>query len=114
MQALKRYPSLRIALSECGIGWISYFTERADFSHEQHKAWTHSNTIFGDRKPSEVFKQHFSSCFIDDAYGLKNIDEIGEDNISYECDYPHSDTLWPFVPERLVAHDQASQRYADR
>ena len=48
-----------------------------------------------------MFRQHFTSCFIDDAYGLRNIDLIGEDNISYECDYPHSDTLWPHVPERL-------------
>lgn len=21
--------------------------------------------------------------------------------IAYECDYPHSDSLWPYVPERL-------------
>ena len=48
-----------------------------------------------------MFRQHFTSCFIDDAYGLKNIESIGEDNIAYECDYPHSDTLWPNVPERL-------------
>lgn len=48
-----------------------------------------------------MFRQHFTSCFIDDAYGLQNIDRIGEDNIAYECDYPHSDTLWPHVPERL-------------
>ena len=48
-----------------------------------------------------MFRQHFTSCFIDDAYGLQNIERIGEDNIAYECDYPHSDTLWPHVPERL-------------
>ena len=101
LQALQRYPSLRIALSESGIGWIPYLTERADFSHQQHNAWTHSKAIFGGRKPSEVFRQHFLSCFIDDAFGLKNIDSIGIDNIAYECDYPHSDTLWPNVPERL-------------
>lgn len=101
LKALAEHPTLRIALSESGIGWIPYLTERADFSHEQHKAWTNSNTIFGERKPSEVFRQHFLSCFIDDAYGLNNIDAIGEDNIAYECDYPHSDTLWPHVPERL-------------
>lgn len=81
LEAFKRYPSLRIALSESGIGWVPYLMERADFSHEQHKAWTNSNTIFGTRKPSEVFRQHFTSCFIDDAYGLRNIDLIGEDNI---------------------------------
>jgi hypothetical protein len=92
---------LRIALSESGIGWIPYLMERADFSHMQHRAWTNSDTIFGDRKPSEVFRKHFTSCFIDDAFGLQNLDAIGEDNVSYECDYPHSDTLWPHVPERL-------------
>jgi hypothetical protein len=30
-------------------------------------------------KPSEIFKRHFSSCFSDDAYGLRNLDLIGED-----------------------------------
>ena len=101
LAALQNYPTLRIALSESGIGWIPYLMERADFSHGQHKAWTHSDAIFQGRKPSEVFRQHFLSCFIDDAFGLKNIEAIGEDNICYECDYPHSDTLWPYAPERL-------------
>jgi hypothetical protein len=41
------------------------------------------------------------TCFIDDEFGLHNVDWIGENNISYECDYPHSDCLWPEAPERL-------------
>ena len=101
LDALRRYPTMKIALSESGIGWIPYLMERADYSHEQHHAWTHSNSYFGDAKPSEVFKKHFTSCFIDDAYGLRNIDLIGEDNIMYEVDYPHSDTPWPNAPEVL-------------
>lgn len=101
LSALHRYPTLRIALSESGIGWIPYLMERADFSHGQHKAWTNSESIFKGAKPSDVFKRHFLSCFIDDAFGLQNVDAIGIDNIAYECDYPHSDTLWPNVPERL-------------
>ena len=101
LAALNRYPDLRIALSESGIGWIPYLLERADFSHEQHKAWTNSEAIFHGRKPSDVFRQHFTSCFIDDAFGLQNLGAVGEDNACYECDYPHSDTLWPLVPERL-------------
>ena len=48
-----------------------------------------------------MFRRHFLNCFIDDAFGLQNIQFIGEDNIAYECDYPHSDTLWPEVPENL-------------
>jgi hypothetical protein len=99
LSALQRYPSLKLALSEGSIGWVPYFMERADFSHMQHHAWTHSD--YQGLKPSEVFKRHFLNCFIDDAFGLKNIDSIGEDNIAYECDYPHSDSLWPHAPERL-------------
>lgn len=91
---------MRIALSEGGIGWVPYFLERSDFSNSRHRGWT--NSIYqGDLKPSDVFKKHFLNCFIDDAFGLQNIDFIGEDMIAYECDYPHSDTLWPEVPERL-------------
>jgi hypothetical protein len=99
LEALQRYPTMKIALSEGGIGWVPYFMERADFSNSRHKAWT--NSRFQDMKPSEMFKRHFLNCFIDDAFGLQNIQFIGEDNIAYECDYPHSDTLWPEVPERL-------------
>ncbi len=99
LDALLEYPDLKIALSESGIGWIPYFMERADFSHARHKAWTHSS--FGGKKPSDIFKQHFMSCFIDDAFGLKNLDALNEDMVAYECDYPHSDTLWPEVPEYL-------------
>jgi predicted TIM-barrel fold metal-dependent hydrolase len=99
LEALHRYPNMRIALSEGSIGWVPYFMERADFSHERHKAWTHSK--FQGLKPSDVFKRHFMNCFIDDRFGLKNLDEIGEDMVAYECDYPHSDSLWPNVPERL-------------
>ncbi len=99
LDALVRYPGMKIALSEGSIGWVPYFLERADFTHEHHKAWTHSS--FRGSKPSEVFRKHFLNCFIDDAFGLKNLEDIGEDMVAYECDYPHSDTLWPLSPERL-------------
>jgi predicted TIM-barrel fold metal-dependent hydrolase len=99
LKALQKYP-LKIALSEGGIGWIPYFLERADFTYEHHHAWTHSD--FGGKKPSDVFREHFMTCFIDDAFGLKNIDAIGEDNVSYECDYPHSDSVWPDSADYLL------------
>jgi predicted TIM-barrel fold metal-dependent hydrolase len=99
LSALERYPTMKIALSECGLGWIPYFMERADFSHARHKAWTHSG--FQGKKPSDIFKKHFMVCFIDDAYGLRNLDLMNQDLVAYECDYPHSDTLWPEAPEHL-------------
>ena len=100
LRALQRYPDLKVALSEGGIGWIPYFLERADFTFEHHHEWTH--TDFGGRKPSDIFREHFITCFIDDKFGVKNRDDIGVDIICYECDYPHSDTVWPEAPEYLM------------
>jgi predicted TIM-barrel fold metal-dependent hydrolase len=95
----KRYPNLRMALSEGGIGWIPYLLERADFTHGHHNAWTNSN--FGGKTPSDIFRKHIISCFIEDRFGLHNLDYIGEDMVMYECDYPHSDSVWPYSAEKL-------------
>ncbi|MFW6093313.1 MAG: amidohydrolase family protein [Pseudomonadota bacterium] len=100
LDALHRYPDLKIALSEGGIGWIPYFLERADFTYEHHHQWTH--TDFRGKKPSDVFREHFITCFIDDRFGVKNRHDVGTDIICYECDYPHSDTVWPNTPEYLM------------
>jgi predicted TIM-barrel fold metal-dependent hydrolase len=97
--ALRRFPDLRIALSEGGIGWIPYFLERADYTYKHHRHWTHQN--FGDRLPSDVFRQHIITCFIDDAAGIEARHRIGVDTITWECDYPHSDSTWPAAPEQL-------------
>ena len=97
----KRYPDLRMALSEGGIGWVPYFLERADFTYEHHHEWTFSD--FGAERPSDVFKRHIISCFIDDQFGIKNLEYMNADMVCYECDYPHSDTVWPNVPEYLWA-----------
>ena len=48
-------------------------------------------------------KRHFCHCFLWDPYGLKNLSEVGEDNVTYEVDYPHSDALWPDAAEHLWA-----------
>lgn len=100
LEALHRYP-LKIAMSESGIGWIPYLLERADYANYQHTAWTHSGSYLNGKKPSQVYKEHFYSCFIDDAYGCRNLDLVGEDQVCYEVDYPHSDAPWPDAPEIL-------------
>ena len=99
-QTLRRYPALKFALSEGGIGWIPYFLDRADYVYDHHHAWTHQD--FGGRKPSELFREHVVTCFIDDPAGIRSRHDVGIDTITWECDYPHSDTTWPRAPERLA------------
>ncbi|ACC43146.1 metal-dependent amidohydrolase [Mycobacterium marinum M] len=96
---IKEYPDLKIALSEGGTGWIPYFLERADRTFEMHSTWTHQN--FGGKIPSEVFREHFLTCFISDKVGVALRNMIGIDNIAWEADYPHSDSMWPGAPEEL-------------
>jgi len=95
----KDHPKLKIALSEGSIGWVPYFLERAECTVRQHGQWTNLN--LGGLSPTEIFRRHFITCFIEDDFGLKNRHEIGIDNITWECDYPHSDTQWPHAPEML-------------
>jgi predicted TIM-barrel fold metal-dependent hydrolase len=97
---IKAYPELKIALSEGGTGWIPYFLDRADRTYDMHSTWTGQD--FGGKLPSEVFREHFMTCFIADPIGILLRHEIGIDNICWEMDYPHSDSLWPNAPEQLM------------
>jgi len=99
-RVIKDYPDLRVALSEGGTGWIPYFLDRLDRTYDMHHLWTGQD--FGDQLPSQVFRQHFLTCFIADPIGIKLRQEIGIDNIAWECDYPHSDSSWPEAPEELA------------
>jgi predicted TIM-barrel fold metal-dependent hydrolase len=99
-RVIKNYPDIRIALSEGGTGWIPYFLDRVDRTYDMHRAWTGQS--FGSKLPSEVFREHFLTCFISDPVGIRLRDMIGLDNIAWECDYPHSDSSWPEAPEELA------------
>jgi len=95
----QKFPGIRVALAEGGIGWIPYFLERADYTYEHHKAWTRPD--LGGRLPSEVFREHIITCFIADDFGVRNLDAMQEEMVCWECDYPHSDTTWPYSPEAV-------------
>ena len=43
---LRKFPDLKVALSEGGIGWIPYFLERIDYNYDRHHLWTGQD--FGD------------------------------------------------------------------
>ncbi len=96
---VKEYKDLKIALSEGGTGWIPYFLERVDRTFEMHSTWTLQD--FEGKLPSEVFREHFLTCFISDPLGVTLRHKIGIDNIAWEMDYPHSDSMWPGAPEEL-------------
>jgi hypothetical protein len=47
------------------------------------------------RSPSDVLRQNFWFCLIDDPSTISTLDMIGEDHVVVESDYPHGDGTWP-------------------
>jgi predicted TIM-barrel fold metal-dependent hydrolase len=98
---LRKFPKLKIALSEGGIGWVPYFLDKIDNVYRKQSAWTGQD--YGGRRPSEVFLEQVLVCFIDDRPGIRLLDELNIANVTWECDYPHSDSEWPRAPESVMA-----------
>lgn len=94
-----RFPSIRIVLSEGGAGWAPYIIERADKIHHHFMTDVDngSPTIAGrgDRSPSEVFAEHVYVCMISEVFAAHSLDYLPVDNLLWESDFPHMDSLWP-------------------
>jgi predicted TIM-barrel fold metal-dependent hydrolase len=89
-----RYPKLKVAYSEGQMGWIPFVLQRADDVWHEHRGWAGvADTL--PEPPSTYFFSHVYACFFRDQFGIDVIDRIGPDNITFETDYPHTDTTWP-------------------
>ncbi|WP_280490225.1 amidohydrolase family protein [Nocardia carnea] len=95
-----RHSKLKFMLSEGGIGWVPYMLERMDGTWAKHRFYQNINQSV---RPSELFAKHIFGCFIDDDFGIANRHAVGIDNITWEGDYPHSDSNWPNSRKRV--HD---------
>jgi predicted TIM-barrel fold metal-dependent hydrolase len=96
---LRKFPELKIVLSEGGIGWIPGLLEKADRSWRRQNfdtryGWTESAT--------EIFRRNFWGAFFEDRVGVEQRHRIGVDRLLWECDYPHQDACWP-DPQSVVA-----------
>ena len=81
---------------------------------DKQKHWVMKGQTFMDHAASsgvdlatldvrQTFRDHIYGCVIEDHHGVGSLDEIGEDNVMCETDYPHSDSTWPH--SRKVAMD---------
>jgi predicted TIM-barrel fold metal-dependent hydrolase len=101
---LVRFPTLKLAYSEGQIGWLPYVLERADDVWREHRAWGGVKDLVPE-PPSTYYYRQIYGCFFRDRHGLESLDRVGVDNITFETDYPHTDSTWPdtkAVAESLV------------
>jgi len=97
-----RFGDLRFSLTEGDIGWIPYFLWRAEHVQDRHSGWTKHSFGSSHSGPADVFRRHILCCFINDAIGVKLLDEFNVDNVCWESDFPHSDGTWPRAPEEAA------------
>ena len=87
---LERYPNVRVALGESGIGWIPYALDRMDFEWEDR-----FHDLGLKMKPSDYWRRQCKATFQYDTIGARLADEIGVETLMWGSDYPHGDGVWP-------------------
>jgi predicted TIM-barrel fold metal-dependent hydrolase len=90
-----RYPNLKLAMSEGGLGWVVMLAERSDFVLHHSVAGADRSAWKGDLLPSEILRRNFWFCSTEDRAMFELRDVIGVDRITVESDYPHADGTWP-------------------
>ena len=94
-----RFPGLRIAISEGGVGWVPSLLDRVEHCFRYRDftgGWTDE-----ELHPVEVLHRNFWFCALDDAAGFEMLERIGEDRVTVECDFPHADSTWPDTQEYM-------------
>ena len=90
---LVKYPALKLSYAESQLGWMPYVLERIDDVWEDNQGWAQTKHI--PEPPSTYFRRNIWGSFFKDQTGIDLRDRIGIDRISFETDYPHSDSTWP-------------------
>ena len=94
-----QFPAVKIVLSESGIDWVPFVIDRLDrFAYQSEATGSWDGR---DLSPLEVFQRNFWFTTLEDPIGLTLLDQIGADRVMVECDYPHPDTQWPDIQQRL-------------
>jgi len=88
----QRFPELRLAIVESGVGWMSWMAEYMDRTWERQRYWTDSPLT---EKPSHYMDRNVYASFIHDRVGILNREHPGGKNIMWSSDYPHSETTFP-------------------
>jgi predicted TIM-barrel fold metal-dependent hydrolase len=86
-----RFPNIKIAMSEGGIGWVPMLIDRVNFLGRQ----LDYRPDFGELSPIDVLRRNFWFTTLYDPATMTMRDLVGVENILVETDYPHIDSTWP-------------------
>ena len=90
---LERFPGIRFATIEAGIGWVAWALTAMDEAYRKHHMFVRPRL---KALPSEYFREHGFASFQEDAPGLDLAREHRlVKNFMWANDYPHHEGTWP-------------------
>jgi predicted TIM-barrel fold metal-dependent hydrolase len=96
---LSRFPRLRFATIEAGIGWVAWLLDAMDEAYRKHHFWVRPRLT---KLPSEYFREHGFASFQEDPAGLALAEPMKlADNFMWGNDYPHHEGTWPHSAEAI-------------
>jgi predicted TIM-barrel fold metal-dependent hydrolase len=97
---LAKFPRLKVAFLESGIGWLGYWLDRMDGHYE--KMGTYVPWL--KRPPREYFLEQCYLTMDPDESTLKAMVDLGvERNVLWGSDFPHFDCTYPGVLKEVTA-----------
>lgn len=107
-RSLERFPKIKLAYAESQVGWMPFQYERMD------AVWREEvGGVDLPNPPSTYAKDRVFGCIFDDLHGLRCRDEVGMDQIIYECDFPHPNGSFPDSRRRAWELTSATGMNAD-
>jgi predicted TIM-barrel fold metal-dependent hydrolase len=108
-----RYPNMRVCLSEMGTTWVPYTVRKMDhaFLMGRKAKWAESGRL--DRRPSEIFRQHFVVAPYPEENVQRVVAEVGIEPIVFGSDFPHGEGLaYPsqYVSAQLSSFSEDDQQ----
>ena len=105
-----RFPRLRMAFLEAGVGWLPYFVQRMD---EEFEKRGHVEAKALTKKPSEYVRSGnlYFSCEADEVLLPQAIEYLGAEQIMYASDFPHWDHSYPTSLKELVDREDVSDAH---
>jgi len=108
-----RFPNIKVLLSEMGTVWLPYCMRKMDhaFLMGRKAKWAENGRL--DRRPSEIFRQHFVVAPYPEENVQRVVAEVGIEPIVFGSDFPHGEGLarpLQYVDAQLAAFSADDQR----
>jgi len=96
---LDRFPKLRFASIEAGIGWVPWMLRAMDEAYEHHHFWAFPKL---EMLPSDYYRRNCMASFQEDPPGLDLVRDYNlGNNFMWANDYPHHEGSWPHSEQAI-------------